>query len=185
MEMRVVFSGHISGHISGDISGLRPVTGLSIVGNAGSRARRSLCAWLAGLLLGFLGISAGPVLAHHSVSMFDSSKEVVLEGTITRMEWANPHVWIRLNVADENGEMVEWGVEASNPLDLGRKGWTKNTFRQGDEVTITIYPARNGRPFGSFVRATLADGTVLDESQGGEQGEQQGEKKESPDAGER
>jgi hypothetical protein len=101
--------------------------------------------------------------------MFDAAKEVVLEGTVTTMEWANPHVWIRLNVVDEKGEVLEWGVEASNPLDLGRKGWTKNTFRKGEKVTIVIHPARNKRPFGSFIRATLADGTTLGEEEENEE----------------
>lgn len=117
---------------------------------------------------GLLG-AAGPAAAHHSVSMFDASQEVVLEGTVSRMEWANPHVWIRVNVVGENGELVEWGVEASNPLDLGRKGWTKNTFRKGDKVTIAIHPARNKRPFGSFIRATLPDGTELGEEEENEE----------------
>lgn len=125
-----------------------------------SSATVNLVAGIGGILL-----LAGTAAAHHSVSMFDASNEVVLQGTVTAMEWANPHVWIRLNVVDENGEAVQWGVEASNPLDLGRKGWTKNTFRKGDEVTIVIHPARNKRPFGSFIRATLPDGTELGEEE--------------------
>lgn len=123
---------------------------------------------LAVVLLGG-AMLVSPVRAHHSVSMFDSSREVVLEGTVTKLEWTNPHVWIRLNVADEHGELVEWGVEASNPLDLGRKGWSKTSFKPGDEVKITIHPARNDKSFGAFVRATLPDGTML-----GEKEEEQG-----------
>ncbi|MEJ8569683.1 DUF6152 family protein [Elongatibacter sediminis] len=100
--------------------------------------------------------------AHHSVSQFDQSKEVVLTGVVASLEWANPHVWIRVNVTGEDGEEVEWGVEASNPLDLSRKGWSKKTFQAGDEVAITIYPARNGKPFGAFVKAEMPDGKTLE-----------------------
>lgn len=126
---------------------------------SGRRMMRVLVAGAAGFIVSLPGTAP----AHHSVAMFDATTEVVLKGTVTTMEWANPHVWIRLNVADEAGNVVEWGVEASNPLDLGRKGWTKNTFKKGDEVTITIHPAKSDRPFGSFIRATLPDGSVLGE----------------------
>jgi hypothetical protein len=70
-------------------------------------------------------------------------------------------VWIRLNVADAEGNVVEWGIEASNPLDLGRKGWSRTTFKPDDNVTITIHPAKNGRSFGSFIRAIMPDGSLL------------------------
>lgn len=115
------------------------------------------------LVLGF-SVWAVPqyARAHHSVSQFDSAKEVVLTGTVTVLEWANPHVWIRLNVVDESGDEVEWGVEASNPLDLGRKGWSKKSFQAGDKVSITIHPARNGKPFGSFVKAEKSGGQILE-----------------------
>lgn len=108
-----------------------------------------------------VALPASSVLAHHSVSQFDSTAEKVLEGTVRKMEWANPHVWIRLNVEDEEGNVVEWSVEASNPLDLGRKGWTKKTFQEGDRVKITVHPAKNDKPYGAFIKATLADGKEL------------------------
>lgn len=106
--------------------------------------------------------SVDVALAHHSSAPFDATREVVvLKGTVTRMEWTNPHVWIRLEVPDEEGNVVKWGVEATNPLALGRMGWTANTFRPGDHVTITVNPAKSGDPFGAFVSAILDDGTVL------------------------
>lgn len=106
-------------------------------------------------------LSSEPALAHHSSAKFDGTREVVLEGTVRRMEWTNPHVWIRLEVVDDQGNVVEWGVEGTNPLALGRMGWSRNTFRPGDKVTIVVSPAKDGRPYGGFVRATLADGTLL------------------------
>lgn len=121
--------------------------------------------WGAALLLAGVNLVlfTAPAAAHHSAAKFDNAREVVLEGTVRRMEWTNPHVWIRLAVEDDQGNVVEWGIEASNPLDLGRKGWTKNIFKPGDKVTITVNPAKNDEPFGAFVRATLADGSELSE----------------------
>jgi hypothetical protein len=110
-----------------------------------------------------IALFALPASAHHSYAPFDSTQEVVLEGTVLRMEWTNPHVWIRLNVTDAGGNTVEWSIEASNPLDLGRKGWTRNTFKPGDKVSITVNPARNKKSYGGFVRATMPDGTQLSE----------------------
>ena len=108
-----------------------------------------------------LSVLAVPLSAHHSVAMFDETQEVVLQGSVRVMEWANPHVWIRLNVTDSQGNVIEWGIEASNPLDLQRQGWSGTTFQPDDNVTITVYPAKNGTRFGNFVRATLADGSVI------------------------
>jgi hypothetical protein len=126
------------------------------------KARLRLSALAAALLLtGMNLVLVAPASGHHSFAKFDSKREVVLKGTVRKMEWTNPHVWIRLEVPDDQGNAVEWGIEASNPLDLGRKGWSRNTFKPGDEVTITVNPARDNRPYGGFVKATLPDGTVL------------------------
>ncbi len=111
----------------------------------------------------YLSFQAAPVLAHHSVAMFEETTELVLHGVVRTMEWANPHVWIRLNVADSQGDVVEWGIEAGNPLGLQRRGWSRTTFKPDDNVTISVHPAKNGTPFGNFVRATLANGTALGE----------------------
>ena len=117
--------------------------------------------WLcAGLTLG-----AAPALAHHSFSMFDAQKEVVLKGAVKEFQWSNPHTWIQLNVTDASGKTVEWSIEGGSPNLVGRQGWKRNTFKPGDEVQITVHPLRDGQPGGSFVRAVLPDGRKL----GGEQ----------------
>ncbi len=108
-----------------------------------------------------LATTALPALAHHSFSMFDAQKEVVLEGTIKEFQWTNPHVWIQLLVPGANGSVVEWSVEGGSPNLVGRQGWKRNTFKPGDKVVIRINPMRNGEPGGSFVGATLGDGRVL------------------------
>jgi hypothetical protein len=112
-----------------------------------------------------LGAAALPALAHHSFSMFDAQKEVVLKGKVKDFQWSNPHTWIQLDVADASGKVVEWSIEGGSPNLVGRQGWKRNTFKPGDEVEITVHPLRDGQPGGSFVRAVLPDGRKL----GGEQ----------------
>ncbi len=102
-----------------------------------------------------------PAMAHHSFSMFDSQKEVVLKGSVKEFQWSNPHTWIQLNVTDESGKVVEWSIEGGSPNLVGRQGWKRNTFKPGDKVEITIHPMRDGQPGGSFMRAVLPDGRKL------------------------
>jgi hypothetical protein len=112
-----------------------------------------------------LAAAALPAIAHHSFSMFDAQKEVVLKGAVKEFQWSNPHTWIQLNVTDDSGKVVEWSIEGGSPNLVGRQGWKRNTFKPGDQVQITVHPLRDGQPGGSFVRAVLADGRKL----GGEQ----------------
>lgn len=105
--------------------------------------------------------AAAAAQAHHSFSMFDSEKELVLRGTVKEFQWSNPHTWIQLNVADAGGKVVEWSIEGGSPNLVGRQGWKRNTFKPGDAVEITVHPLRDGQPGGSFVRATLPDGRKL------------------------
>ncbi len=102
-----------------------------------------------------------PVLAHHSFSMFDDKKEVVLKGEVKEFQWSNPHTWIQLNVTDAAGKVVEWSIEGGSPNLVGRQGWKRNTFKPGDKVEITVHPMRDGQPGGSFMRAVLPDGRRL------------------------
>ena len=104
---------------------------------------------------------AFPVLAHHSFSMFDDKKEVVLKGEVKEFQWSNPHTWIQLNVTDAAGKVVEWSIEGGSPNLVGRQGWKRNTFKPGDKVEITVHPMRDGQPGGSFMRAVLPDGRRL------------------------
>lgn len=102
-----------------------------------------------------------PAFAHHSFSMFDSQKEVVLKGTVKEFQWSNPHTWIQLNVTDGSGKTIEWSIEGGSPNLVGRQGWKRNTFKPGDAVEITVHPMRDGQPGGSFVSAVLPDGRKL------------------------
>ena len=109
--------------------------------------------------------AALPVVAHHSFSMFDDSREVVLKGEVKEFQWSNPHTWIQLNVTDESGKVVEWSIENGSPNLLARQGWKKNTLKAGDRIEVTVNPLRDGQPGGSFVRAILPDGRPLGRSQ--------------------
>jgi hypothetical protein len=115
------------------------------------------------LLLPFLLLAGAvlPVAAHHSFSMFDETKEIVLKGVVKEFQWSNPHTWIQLNVTDASGNVVEWSIEGGSPNLLGRQGWKRNSLKAGDQVEVTIHPLRDGQPGGSFMSAVLADGRTL------------------------
>lgn len=95
--------------------------------------------------------------------MFDHTKTVKLVGTIVQFGWTNPHSWISVDVPNGKGGTDRWDVECNSPNNLARMGWKSNSFKPGDKVTILIHPLRNGDKGGSFMSATLADGTVLND----------------------
>ena len=109
-------------------------------------------------------LAATSVLAHHSNSAFDPDKVVVLKGTVTEWKWTNPHVWILLSVNDGKGGKTAWQIEGRPPGVLARSGWSKNTFKAGDTITVDFSPARDGSHSGLATRVTLADGTVLSQA---------------------
>ena len=99
--------------------------------------------------------------AHHSTAEFDYTTQLTIEGTVKEVQWTNPHSYIQLLVAGDDGALVEWSVEIGSPslnLDLG---WRKNSVVAGDEVTMLLSPARNGRPYGTLRVLTFADGREL------------------------
>jgi hypothetical protein len=116
------------------------------------------------LLTSTLLAGAVPALAHHSFAPFNMEAEKTISGTVKRFDWTNPHTWIWLDVANDKGGMDTWGIEGMSPNFLGRRGWSKNSLKPGDKVTIVIRPLRDGTPGGMFVRATLADGRELRQS---------------------
>jgi hypothetical protein len=91
-------------------------------------------------------VFAIPVTAHHSFfSQFDSSAPITLTGTITTVEWRNPHIWILLEVTNEDGSVSPWRCEGGAPNALVRNGWTANMLEVGEELTIYGYKAFNGQ----------------------------------------
>jgi hypothetical protein len=89
-----------------------------------------------------------PVFAHHGGAAYETDKSVIVKGTVTDYIWSNPHVFVKVDVKDDKGNMAHWIVEAQNPVSMMSIGWSKNTFKPGDEVEIDAMPARNGNPVG-------------------------------------
>jgi len=126
---------------------------------------------LVALVVGLL-VASHPVAAHHGAAAFenDPAKRLVLKGTVAEWIWANPHTFLQFDVKGEDGQLVRWVVEASNPPDMQNRGWTKQSFKAGDEVTVTVRPVKSGRPVGSIIQVQLADGHVLSAVGGGNGG---------------
>ena len=99
-------------------------------------------------LLGFcagLALAALPVLAHHSFAAeFDANKPIKVEGTLTKLEWTNPHIWMYFDSKDESGAVVKWQCEGGPPNTLTRNGWTKDVLKSGDVITIEGWMAKDG-----------------------------------------
>jgi hypothetical protein len=114
------------------------------------------------LLIAIAMLVAGSgALAHHSFAMFDMKKEVTLKGTVTEFAWTNPHAFLHVLVEKAGGGKEEWQLELASPNNLKRRGWKSTSLKPGDAVTVVFNPLRDGTRGGSFVSATLADGTVL------------------------
>ena len=106
-----------------------------------------------------LFLAAIPVLDHHSfVAEFDSKQTVILKGAVTKLEWANPHIWVYLDVNDDRGNSVHWQCEGGPPNTLTRNGWTKDSLKPGDSVTIDGYLARDGSKTCNARTVKLRDG---------------------------
>jgi hypothetical protein len=126
---------------------------------------------LSGLLAtGFLATS--PVSAHHSFAAeFDIETPVELEGTLTRMDWVNPHGWLYIDVVQPDGTVVNWAIEAGGPNQLLRRGLRKTDFPIGTEVLVQGFAAKSGAPKANGQDITMADGRNfflgVDNTQGG------------------
>src|SRR5262249_12133560 len=108
--------------------------------SGGTLMRTKLAVAIAGVLL----VAAVPVLAHHSfASEFDSSKPVTLKGAVSKVEWMNPHIWIYIDTKDESGAVAHWQCEGGPPNSLTRQGWSRNSLKPGDTVTIEGFRAKD------------------------------------------
>jgi hypothetical protein len=106
---------------------------------------------------------AGGVSAHHSMAGFESdeSKAIVLKGSVSEFRWRNPHVLIFWDVKDANGKVVTWVGELGSVASSMAGGWTKDTLKAGDEITVTAMPSKAGTPQSLIRRIVKADGTEL------------------------
>jgi hypothetical protein len=92
-----------------------------------------------------LVLAAIPLAAHHSFAAeFDATKSISLQGVVTKLDWMNPHIWIYLDTKDDSGTVAHWQCEGAPPNTLTRQGWTKDSLKAGDQVTIEGFHAKDG-----------------------------------------
>ena len=95
------------------------------------------------IVIGFCLAVMPAVWAHHSQSEYDLKSKVEVQGTVTKVEWRSPHAWIYMDVINDKGEKVNWSFELPSPVTLMRRGWTRDSLKAGDRVTVSGAPAKN------------------------------------------
>ena len=118
--------------------------------------RRQIQVYCAAVVLAVL--TGSPLLAHHSSSAYDLSKSLTLDVTVASVVFTNPHVMLHFDAKTESGEIQHWAIETNNPSVMRRAGWTKDTLKAGDKLTITFHPAVNGTTNG-YIRNN--DGKIM------------------------
>lgn len=108
-----------------------------------------------------LGVSS-TAWSHHSHAMFDHATRMTVTGTVTEFVYRNPHGFLYIDVKQDNGETVNYWVEMSNLTNMVTRGIGRTTFKAGDRVTVNLHPLKDGRPGGSYVTITAADGKVYE-----------------------
>jgi len=109
-----------------------------------------------------LGLAAVPALAHHSFAAeYDAAKPVTMTGTVTKVEWMNPHARFYIDVKDESGKVTNWELELGSPNGLMRRGWTRNSMKPGDTVTVAGSLAKDGSNLANARTVKLTDGRSL------------------------
>jgi Family of unknown function (DUF6152) len=110
-----------------------------------------------------------PLFAHHGAAVYDTTKSLMVKGTVTDWMWANPHCWLKVDARDENGETVHWIIENQAPVNIANYGWSKGTFKPGDEVVVEVQPYKNqsaSAPIGRFSGRVTINGQVFKSKSG-------------------
>jgi len=100
-------------------------------------------------------------MAHHSTAGYDYTKKMTLTGIVRQMQWTNPHCYLQLLVPDAGGRQVEWSVETGTPALSTSLGWSKDSVKAGDKVTVVVSPLKDGGHAGTLDTLTLSNGKVL------------------------
>jgi hypothetical protein len=118
-----------------------------------------------------IGLSSAQLVAHHSFAAeFDASKAVRITGTLTKVEWTNPHIYFYLDAKDEQGNPVRWTCESGAPGALSRRGFKRGDLKLGDTIVVDGYRAKNGSNLMDARRVTLADGRIVSGASAGDGG---------------
>jgi hypothetical protein len=104
---------------------------------------------------------AGPIFAHHGAAAYDTSENTTLKGTVVEFDFINPHCQLFINVTDDSGKVVKWDGEFTNPGTLHRRGWTKEMFKPGDQITMIGNRAKNGANVLRVLKLEMSDGKVI------------------------
>ena len=108
---------------------------------------------LAAVILAGTMVTARSTAAHHGFAVFDTKSRKTITGTVKSFEWTNPHTWVWLDVPNDKGGVDTWGFEGMSPNFLGRRGWTRNTLKPGDQITVTYFALKDGSKGGGFLSA--------------------------------
>jgi hypothetical protein len=125
------------------------------------------------LVVAAIAMAAAPLVAHHSFAAeFDASKAIRITGTLTKVEWTNPHIYFYLDAKDEQGNPVRWTCESAAPGALSRRGFKRGDLKLGDTIVVDGYRAKNGANLVDARRVTLPDGRIVSGGSAGDGGPQ-------------
>jgi len=128
------------------------------------------CAVFLSLAAALLALS-GTVFAHHGSGVsYDLGKMLTHDGVVTEFRWRNPHVYVLYDVTDAQGNVVNWGAETHSPVICeNQDGWTKDTLKPGDKITISVFPSKIGTPRGLLAKIVLNGKVIIDDASRGRQ----------------
>ena len=117
------------------------------------------------VILSFFAASSA-LFAHHGNAAYDETIPIKIKGVVSKFDWTNPHIYIYVDLKEDDGTMTHWAVESLSPERMTRMGWDKQSVKPGDQVTITLYAAKDGSAVGYLTKLVFADGRELKTREG-------------------